>query len=182
MRKKYILLISAIVILVIIYVYNHPFIKSTNLENESLAGIYLMQQADKPLLEKELGKLTNSTFDKGESRLFFDNPPYFASLQVDKNNQVIEIFVGYPNKTSNLKFMTSRNIGSESMFSDVLKAYGNSYFKKTYRNFMGSGDGYSMTYVDKERDIAIEFGFNDNPYDDKKEEDLVRIILKKRID
>ncbi|HEX9026524.1 MAG TPA: hypothetical protein VF839_08715 [Clostridium sp.] len=69
------------------------------------------------------------------------------------------------------------------IFSDVQKAYGDNYFKKTYRDFMGSGDGYIITYVDKEQNISMEFEFSENdPYSDKKEEFLSNITLKKLLD
>ena len=187
-KKKYLLLVAVMGILAsmayILFFDKHPFVKGTNLQNESLVGICLMKQADMSLLEKELGKLTNDkTYEKGIRGLEFDNPPYYAYVQVDKNNQVIGISIGYPNKTSNTKFTTSRGIGSESTFSDVLKAYGDNYFKKTYGNFMGSGDGYFITYVDKEQNTSIEFEFNENnPYSDKKEELLHNINLKKLLD
>ncbi|OOM78586.1 hypothetical protein [Clostridium sp. BL-8] len=131
-----------------------------------------MKQADMLLLEKEFGKLTRENTYKNEIRgLEFDNLPYYASVQIDKNNQVICISFGYGDKTSNTKFTTSRGIGSDSTFSDVLKAYGDNYFKKTYSDFMGSGDGYDVTYIDKKQNISIEFEFiESNPYSDKKEE------------
>jgi len=48
---------------------------------------------------------------------------------------------------------------------------------------MGSGDGYIITYVDKEQNISMEFEFSENdPYYDKKEEFLSNIILKKLLD
>jgi hypothetical protein len=187
-KKKYVLLTAVIVVLVsiayILFFDKHPFVKSTNLQNGSLAGICLMKQVDMSLLEKELGKLTNDkTYEKGIRGLEFDNPSYYAYIQVDKNNQVIGISIGYSNKTSNTKFTTNRGIGSEFTFSDVLKAYGDNYFKKTYRDFMGSGDGYFITYVDKEQNTSIEFEFNEsNPYSDKKEEFLHYITLKKLLD
>lgn len=149
------------------------------MHDEGLAGVYLMKQADISFLEKKLGKVTTDNTFEGIRCLAFDNPPYYAFVQVDKNNQIKGIGVGYPNKKSNIKFITSRNIGAESTFSDVLKAYGNNYYKKTYRNFMGSGDGYIITYVDKEQNTSIEFEFNKgNFYSDKEEEFLAHITLK----
>ena len=187
-KKKYVLLTAVIVVLVsiayILFFDKHPFVKSTNLQNGSLAGICLMKQVDISLLEKELGKLTHdNTYENGVRGLEFDNPPYYSYVQIDKNNQVIWMSVGYPNKTSNTKFTTSRGIGSDSTFSDVLKAYGDNYFKKTYSDFMGSGDGCDITYVDKEQNTSIEFEFNEsNPYSDKKEEFLHYITLKRLLD
>lgn len=52
--------------------------------------------------------------------------------------------------------------------------------KKTYSDFMGSGDGYDVTYIDKEQKTSIEFEFNESdPYSNKKEEFLHYITLKK---
>lgn len=184
-KKKYLFIVAVMVVLAsmayILFFDKHPFIKSTNLQNDSLVGICLMKQVDIPLFEKELGKLTHdNTYENGIRGLEFDNPPYYAYVQIDKNNQVIGMSVGYPNKTSNTKFTTSRGIGSESTLSDVVKAYGNNYFKKTYSDFMGSGDGYDITYIDKEQNTSIEFEFNESsPYSDKKEEFLHHITLKK---
>lgn len=183
MRKIYLFLAIIIFILVFIYVNNNFIVSSINLENENLAGIHLLQQADIPLLEKEFGKLTSgNTFDKWGGSLTFDNPPYYTLVQVDKDNHVTKISIACSNRTSNAKFVTSKNVGSRSTISDIEKAYGKEYYKKTYRNFMGSGDGYSITYVDREHDIAIEFEFNDNPFDDKKEEELIRIELRRQVD
>jgi hypothetical protein len=48
---------------------------------------------------------------------------------------------------------------------------------------MGSGDGYFITYVDKEQNTSIEFEFNEsNPYSDKKEEFFHYITLKRLLD
>lgn len=184
-KKKYLLLTAVMVILTsmiyILFSGKHPFVKSTNLQNESLAGICLMKQADISLLEKEFGKLTqDNTYENGGRYLEFDNSYYSASVQIDKNNQVIGVYVGYSNKISNPEFITSRGIGSDSTFSDVQTAYGDNYFKKTYKDFMGSGDGYFITYVDKEQNTSIEFEFNEgNPYSDEKEELLHNITLKR---
>ncbi len=184
-KKKYLLLTAVIVILAsmiyILFFGRHPFVKSTNLQNESLAGICLMKQADISFLEKEFGQLTqDNTYENGGRYLEFDNSYYSACVQIDKNNQVIGIYVGYSNKISNPEFITSRDIGSDSTFSDVQTAYGDNYFKNTYKDFMGSGDGYFITYVDKEQNTSIEFEFNKgNPYSDGKEELLHSVTLKK---
>lgn len=153
--------------------------KNTNLENESLAGITLMQAADKPALEDALGKFTDEIADdKGNKRLFFDNSPYYATVVVNKDNQIVEISVGYPNSSGNTKFTTSRSIGSQSTFSDVQAAYGDQYYKKSYRNFMGSGDGRIITYKDKNRQIVLQFGFSQiDPDSDSKAEYLSHIRL-----
>jgi hypothetical protein len=59
----------------------------------------------------------------------------------------------------------------------------NLQIKKTYSDFMGSGNGCDITYVDKEQNTSIEFEFNENnPYSDKKEEILHYINLKKLLD
>lgn len=108
-KKKYLLLTAVIVILVsmiyILFFGKHPFVKSTNLQNESLAGICLMKQADISLLEKEFDQLTqDNTYENGGRYLEFDNLYYSSCVQIDKNNQVIGIYVGYSNKISNAFF------------------------------------------------------------------------------
>lgn len=142
-----------------------------------------MEQVDIQALEEKFGKLTNDNINKkGLRGLEFDNYPYYAYFQIDKDNEVAWISVGYPNKSDDTKFVTSRGIGLESKFSDVLKAYGDNYAKKTYSDFMGSGDGYDVTYIDKEQKTSIEFEFNESdPYSNKKEEFLHYITLKKLI-
>lgn len=98
-----------------------------------------MEEVDISALEEKFGKLTNDNINKNGLRgLEFDNYPYYAYVQIDKDNEVACISVGYPNKSDDTKFVTSRGIGSESKFSDVLKAYGDNYAKKTYSDFMGS--------------------------------------------
>ncbi|NYC01766.1 hypothetical protein BCM20_001721 [Clostridium beijerinckii] len=151
------------------------------MKDDSLAGVCLMEQVDIQALEEKFGKLTNDNINKNGLRgLEFYNYPYYAYVQIDKDNEVGWISVGYPNKSDNTKFITSRDIGSESKFSDVLKAYGDNYAKKTYSDFMGSGDGYDVTYIDKEQKTSIEFEFNESdPYSNKKEEFLHYITLKK---
>ncbi|WP_026884963.1 hypothetical protein [Clostridium beijerinckii] len=140
-----------------------------------------MEQVDISDLEEKFGKLTNDNINKNGLRgLEFDNTSYSVYVQMDKDNKVIWISVGYSNKSDNIKFTTGRDISSESTFSDVLNAYGDNYVKKTYSDFMGSGDGYDVTYIDKEQKTSIEFEFNEsNPYSDKKEEFLHYITLKK---
>ena len=182
-RKHLILKLSAIIvttIVIVIFVYNQAYVKNTYLGNDSLAGIHLMQKADKVILEKELGKLVKDNIDDKGRLLFFDSRPYYVTVRVDKNNEVIGIFVEYTKKISNTKFNTSRNIGPECSFYDVIEAYGSNYYKKTYGDFMGSGDGYFITYVDKKQNTSIEFEFTKgNPNSDNEEEFLTHITLKK---
>ncbi|EGW40759.1 hypothetical protein [Desulfosporosinus sp. OT] len=175
MKKIYVLILASIIgiftiVLTIVFNNNYTFVKSTDLENESLAGINIMQPVDKTYLEKEFGKLSEEiTSDKGERSLLFYNEPYYVDVQVDKNNHVVGIRVNYSDKTSNTKFNTNRNIGSSSSFSDIQKAYGGNYSKKTWRNFMGSGDGYAMLYIDKVHHVTIEFAFSEiNPDNDNR--------------
>ena len=48
---------------------------STDLKSETLAGVSLQQTADIPVLEKQLGKLTdNQAIEMGGRALTFDNP------------------------------------------------------------------------------------------------------------
>jgi len=98
-----------------------------------------MEQVDISDLEEKFGKLTNDNINKNGLRgLEFDNTSYSVYVQMDKDNKVVWISVGYSNKSDNTKFTTGRDISSESTFSDVLKAYGDNYAKKTYSDFMGS--------------------------------------------
>lgn len=134
-KRKYLIIASIIAVLTgiayILFPEKYLFVKSTNLKDDSLAGVCLMEQVDIQALEEKFGKLTNDNINKNELRgLEFDNYPYYAYVQIDKDNEVAWISVGYPNKSDNTKFVTSRGIGSESKFSDVLKAYGDNYAKK----------------------------------------------------
>jgi len=45
-------------------------------------------------------------------------------------------------------------------FKDITKLYGQNYAKKQWKDDMGSGDGYSITYFDKINRYKIEFGFS----------------------
>lgn len=133
---------------------------STNLQKETLAGVCIDQAADIPALVRELGPLTvTQTIEKGGRALTFDNPPKYAYIVTDADNRVTQITVGYPSRTGNTEFKTGRGIGSQSSFTDVTQVYGNAYSKETYRDFMGSGDGYSVRYFDWERHTLLEFGF-----------------------
>lgn len=57
---------------------------------------------------------------------------------------------------------TNEGITKGSTFADVEKSYGDNFLKKNYKNFMGSGKGYWITYVDKNNRSKITFEFNEH--------------------
>ncbi len=139
---------------------------STDLQNETIAGVRLYQAVDISALEKELGPLTdNQAIEKGGRAITFDNPTKYAYILTDEDNRVVQITVGYPSRTGNTKIETGRGIGSLSSFTDVAKAYGSAYSRYTYHDFMGSGDGYFIKYTDWDRHVRMEFGFVEDETD-----------------
>ena len=70
-------------------------------------------------------------------------------IAVNKNRQIIRIAI---EDTSGNSIKTSKNIGVGSSVDEIIKVYGNNYYKRM------SDIGVSVIgYVDKERKINIEF-------------------------
>jgi hypothetical protein len=51
---------------------------------------------------------------------------------------------------------TSRNINCNSSMEDIVRQYGKNYYKRTWKDFMGSGNGYAITYIDKKNKYKLE--------------------------
>lgn len=122
------------------------FTKTTNLSEEYIEGLQLYDNIDSKEFIKKYGikiqRLENDLFDY--YKLSND-----LEIAVNKNRQIIRIAI---DDTSGNSIKTSKNIGVESSVDEIIKVYGNNYYKRM------SDIGVSVIgYVDKDRKINIEF-------------------------
>ena len=176
-KNRIICIISSLITLMllsILFINGHDKYRRTesiDLGEENINGISLMGKYSEDSIEKILGKVLNKVEDKNYTIYEYGTQQFMGSLKVDKENNIISIAIGLGDNS----FKTNREITKGSTFSDVQQAYSNNFFKKKYTNFMGSGDGYFITYIDKNNECQIMFEFNKQ----SNEETLMNIILSK---
>lgn len=131
-------------------------VESTDLSSENINGISLMSRYDEAAVEKILGKVYTQYEKENYHMYLYDTPQFSVAVKIDEQNDITGIYCS--NIDDSLK--TSRETAKGSTFFDIQKAYGDSFIKKSYSDFMGSGDGYFITYADKSRRSQLQFEFN----------------------
>jgi hypothetical protein len=131
-------------------------VESIDLSGENISGISLLDKYDEKEIEKIFGKV-HKRIEEGKLCTYeYATQQIIVSLKVDKDNNIISIFSELGDNTPK----TKNGLTKDSSFSYIKKIYGDSFLKKEYRDFMGSGDGYFITYVDKVNKVQIQFGFS----------------------
>lgn len=156
------IIIIAVVTFIEINSDKYRKIESTDLSEENINGISLMEKCNESEVEKVLGKITKKVEDKNSYTYEYATQRFIVDLTVDKGNNIIEIGTGLMDNS----LKTKKGITKNSTLADVENAYGKSFLKKKYTDFMGSGNGYSITYIDKNNKSQIIFGFSE--YNDGK--------------
>jgi len=140
-------------------------IESTDLSGENINEISLMEKYNENAVEKILGKLYKKIEEKKYDIYSYAthqsrNPSVIpvGELNVDKNNNIISIAIG----SGATPLKTNKGITKGATFSDVRQAYGNYFLEEKYTGFMGSSDGYFITYVDKNNKYQLKFEFNND--------------------
>jgi hypothetical protein len=146
-------------------------IESTDLTEETIGGMALMDKYDDAAIEKVFGKEYRKVEDESYYTYLYTTQQFIVDLKVDKDNNLISIGIGLIDNS----FSTNRGITKGSTLSEVEWAYGTKYLKKKYSDFIGSGEGYFITYVDKSNKSQIIFEFNIQ----NKQESLKNIRLSK---
>jgi hypothetical protein len=131
-------------------------IESTDLTEETIGGMALMDKYDDAAIEKVFGKEYKKVEDESYYTYLYTTQQFIVDLKVDKDNNLISMGIGLIDNS----FSTNRGITKGSTLSEVEWAYGTKYLKKRYSDFMGSGEGYFITYVDKSNKSQIIFEFN----------------------
>lgn len=161
MRRKIIILMTTIVIILSLFVfsfdhtfsrsYHHAFTKTTNLGMENIEGLFLNDNFYSEEISQKYGNKTEQSRD-------VTNYDYFElkkgiEVAVNKTGKITR-FIIYD---SDLETVKGINIGDKK--DDVIKAYGNNYY---FRSEQGAN---IIGYVDKKRDISIEFWLFNNKVD-----------------
>lgn len=122
------------------------FTKTTNLSEEHIEGLQLYDNID----SKEFIKKYGIKIQRLEKDLFdYYKLSNELAIAVNKNRQIIRIAI---EDTSGNSIKTSKNIGVGSSVDEIIKVYGNNYYKRM------SDIGVSVIgYVDKDRKVNIEF-------------------------
>ncbi|HEX9063184.1 MAG TPA: hypothetical protein VF941_23675 [Clostridia bacterium] len=155
-----IIIIIAIIAIITYLLYNsneYKKIKSTNLSKENIGGVYLLEKYNEIDIEKVFGKVTKKTKEDDYNNYEYATKQFVVFLKVDKDNNIIRIAADLGDNS----LKTSKGINKSSTFTDVEKSYGGNFLKKKYPNFMNSGNGYWITYVDKSSMSKITFEFNE---------------------
>jgi hypothetical protein len=124
---------------------------TTNLSNESVWGLSLFQNIDGHQFNKSFGtymkRKENAKYEVYE--LFhYDTGSNSAQIIVNKQKQIVSIsYFGVAK--------TTKGIGFGNSVEDVIKVYGNNYYKRV------TEQGISVIgYVDQKEHTTIEFGYN----------------------
>lgn len=144
-------------ILVLVLFFTSCAQDGIDLRKENINGIRLMTKRNDTLLQKAFGRMTHQVGDEKERTLEFTNKSFMVYVDLNQKDEIVNIAVG-SDKENRIK--TQKNVGPHSFISDVIKAYGNQYVKKTYQDYLGSGAGYFITYTDKTNRIILEFEVN----------------------
>lgn len=156
-----IIVIIAIMTLSIYLIYNgdkYKRIESTNLSGENIGGVSLMEKYNVSDVEKIFGKVTKKTKEKNYYNYEYATQQFVVFLKVDKYNNIIRVSTDL----ADTSLKTNKGITKGSTFTEVEKSYGSNFLKKKYTDFMGSGNGYWITYVDKNSRSKITFEFNEH--------------------
>ena len=122
------------------------FTKTTYLNEENIGGLQLYDNIDSKEFVKKYGmntpKLDNDLFD-------YYKLSNGLTIATNKNRQIIRIAI---DDSPGNSIKTSKNIGIGSSVDEIIKVYGNKYYKRM------SDIGVSVIgYVDKDRKINLEF-------------------------
>jgi|GEM_PF-4208809 len=150
----FLIIIGTVMIFRVINNDRYKKIESINLIEENINGVYIMEKYDASKIEKIFGELFSKNEDKDYCNYIYPT----VSLKVDKDNNIIGI---YP-IMADTSLKTIKEITKGNTIEDVEKAYGSNFLKKKYGDFMASGDGYFITYVDKNNRIRLGFEFNEH--------------------
>ncbi len=166
-----VVILSSILLLTGCHPDQFKHVNSTDLGNENLNGISLMEKCDVGAIEKAFGKSQEVVFkDTNTDGYSFNSEVCDGAIAIDKNNNIISIAAS----TIKDNLRTSRGITSnKSSFDDIVKAYGNNYLKVIEKNDEpGAGgpkyDGYTVTYIDKIHNYKLEFSFDFSVSDQSK--------------
>ena len=127
------------------------FTKTTNFNEENIAKLQLYESIDSEEFVKKYGtnlqRIDNALFD------YYDLSDGLV-IATNKNRQIIRIKVD--DKSDN-SIKTSKGINLESSIDDVIRAYGENYYKRI--DDLGIP---VIGYIDRKKKITLEFFYYEN--------------------
>ncbi|MDT8718065.1 hypothetical protein IAI10_15470 [Clostridium sp. 19966] len=170
MRKIWYIILSTLFILIFLVCYlwttgtlKYFNTKPTDLSKENINNVYLNKNYNLKVAEEAFGvvtkKVDNSNYTDYE---FTSSSTKIATVRVH-NNKIIGIFT----QDFDDSLRTEKNITFTSSFEDIVKAYGNNFKKSIYKDEMGSGERYDITFVDKKNKFNLVFEFTKIDNNDK---------------
>ena len=155
MKKKFKIIIMLILISCVTFGAYQYFQRSssffltetTNLSEENINGLQLYDDiGSKGFIEKygtNIERIDNALFD-------YYNLSSGLVIATDKQKKIIRITTGFNQTNTTLK--TSKGINIESSVDDVIRAYGENYYKR-----MDDSGVPVIGYVDHKRKTTLEF-------------------------
>ena len=162
-KQNAILTLVFIIILALLFSFREDIkymkTQSIDLSKENIGGLYLDEKYNLDRSKKIFGDENRvvSSNERNRKVVQFLKNTSIAVITIDTNDDsVVRVFLDDTYGSIN----TSKNINSKSSLEDIVREYGKNYSKRTWKDFMGSGDGYIISYIDKKNKYKLEFGFS----------------------
>jgi hypothetical protein len=124
---------------------------TTDLSNENIWGLSLFQSIDNKEFKEKFGrymKQEENKYIEVYEISHYDTGSHSAQIVVNKKKQIVSIIYFGVAKTT-------KEIGIGNSIEDVIKVYGNNYYKRV------TDQGVSVIgYVDQKEHTTIEFGYH----------------------
>ena len=162
-KQNTILTLVCIIILALLFSFRDDIkymkTQSIDLSKENIGGLYLGQKYGLETTKKIFGDQNRVVGSNERDRkvVQFLGKTFIAVIKIDNNDDTV---IGIILDDSNGSINTSKNINSKSSLEDIVREYGKNYSKRTWKDFMGSGDGYAITYIDKKNKYKLEFALS----------------------
>ncbi len=130
-------------------------IKSTDLSNENINGVYLNENYDLKLIEKSFGTVTHKVANPNFIDYECNSNPGSLSTVRAHSSKIIGIYTQDFGNKINL----NKGITFTSTFKDVTKVYGDNYNKSIHKGEMPTNGYYDITFVDKRNKFVLVFEF-----------------------
>lgn len=162
-KQNTILTLICIIILALLLLFREDikYVKtqSIDLSKEHIGGMHIGQKYNVENTKKLFGDQNRvaGSHEKNTKAVQFLGNTFIAIIIIDNNDDTVKrVALDDDNGSIN----TSKNINCDSSLKDIIREYGNNYYKRTWNDFMGSGNGYAITFIDKENKYKLEFAIS----------------------